>query len=138
MLPNLTTKEILYTRARSGGTFSNGLSDRPCVYILPSFVSPSMKEFFASEEWQETTKDDMLLLYRAAHKSLDLTIDAIGRDEFNTNLVELKRGLQLAAKNCEGKARSMCSDGGTMIKLENRTCYIWGEGCDHDCIDELN
>jgi hypothetical protein len=136
MLLNLTTKEILYTRARSAGAFSNGYPDRPCFYILPSFVSPGMNQFFESDEWQEHVTPDMEL-YKAAHKSLDRTIDALGREEVNKRLDDLRAGLKLAGKHCEGRVRTLCSPGGVQIRELKTTCYIWGEGCDHDCIDEL-
>jgi hypothetical protein len=136
MLLGLTTKEILYTRARSAGSFSNGFPDRPCIYILPSFVSPSMGKFFASDEWQQQVATDVEF-YKAAHKSLDRTIDALGREEVEKRLEDLRAGLKLAAGHCEGRVRTMCSPAGEVVKLEDRTCYIWGEGCDHDCLDEL-
>lgn len=136
MLFNLTTKEILYTRARSAGAFSNGYAERPCFYILPSFKSPGMEKFLGSDEWQRQIGPD-IEFYKAAHKSLDHTIDALGRENVEENLKKLRAALQLAAKNCEGRVRTMCSAGGAVIKPRNTTCYYWGEGCDHDCIDEL-
>lgn len=137
MLFNLTTKEILYTRARSGGTFSNGFKDRPCFYILPTFKSPGMKKFLASDEWNEHVAPDVEF-FKAAHKSLDRTIEALGRQEFNHRLVVFKDALKVAATNCAGRVRTMCSASGEVIRPVNTTCYIWGEGCDHDCIDELD
>lgn len=136
MLFGLTTQEILYTRARSSGSFSNGWVDRPCFYIMPSFLTDGMKAYFESEEWQNAIKYDMMM-FQAANKSLDRTIEALGRDEFSKNLAEFKRGLKLAQENCKGRIRTMCSEGGKVIPLPNRTCYIWAEGCDHACIDDL-
>jgi hypothetical protein len=136
MLLGLTTKEILYTRARSAGSFSNGFPARPCIYILPSFVSPGMEDFFASDEWQRQIATDVEF-YKAAHKSLDRTIDALGRDEVEKHLGDLRAGLELANTHCEGRVRTMCSPAGEVVKGENKTCYIWAEGCDHDCLDEL-
>jgi Sulfotransferase family len=137
MLLNLSTKEILYTRARSGGSFSNGYKSRPCIYILPSFISPSMKTFLESDEWKEHIAPDVEF-YKAAHKSLDRTIEALGRKEFEKNLALFKKGQKLAAEQCTGRVRTMCSSAGEVIRPVNTTCYIWGEGCDHDCIDELD
>ena len=136
MLLNLTTKEILYTRARSGGTFSNGFKQRPCFYILPTFKSPGIQEFLASDEWQEHIAPD-IEFFKAAHKSLDRTIDALGREEFNRRLDVFKKALKLAADYCVGKVRTMCSASGEVIRPVNTPCYIWGEGCDHDCLDAL-
>jgi hypothetical protein len=137
MLLNLTTKEIVYTKARTGGSFSNGYATRPCIYILPSFTSPGMKRFFASEEWQLQIAADVEL-YKAVHKSLDRTIEALGRQEFEEKLVTFQAALKLASTHCAGRVRTMCSSGGEVIRPVNTTCYFWGEGCDHDCIDELD
>jgi hypothetical protein len=137
MLFNLTTKEILYTRARSAGAFSNGYVKKPCFYILPAFQSPGTKKLLASDEWQSQIAPD-IEFYKAAHKSLDRTIDALGRDEVEKRLGDLRAGLKLAAQHCEGRVRTMCSPGGAQIKPRNTTCYVFGEGCDHDCIDELD
>jgi hypothetical protein len=137
MLLNLTTKEILYTRARSAGAFSNGYVKKPCFYILPAFQSPGTKELLASDEWQRQIAPD-IEFYKAAHKSLDRTIDALGREEVEKRLEDLRAGLKLAARHCEGRVRTMCSAGGAQIKPRNTTCYVFGEGCDHDCIDELD
>jgi hypothetical protein len=136
ILLNLTTQEILYTRARSGGAFTNGYAARPCFYIVPSFVSPGMKDFFNSPEWQQHIAPDVALV-QAAHKSLDRTMDALGRDLVNAKLKELQAGLKRAAKHCEGRIRTMCDAAGEKIYPVNTTCYFWGEGCDHDCIDDL-
>jgi hypothetical protein len=137
MLLGLTTKEILYTRARSSGTFSNGWKGRPCFYIMKSFLTPYMKEYFVSEEWNATIAND-LRMYQAASKSLDRTIEALDHDEFHKNLDALRRGLLLANDNCKGRIRLQCDEGGNQVPQIEQTCYIWSEGCDHKCIDELN
>jgi Sulfotransferase family len=137
MILGLTTKEILYTRARSSGSFSNGWKGRPCFYIMKSFLTPYMKEYFVSEEWNATIAND-LRMYQAASKSLDRTIEALGHDQFQKNLDALRRGLELANKNCKGRIRLQCDEGGNQVPPSQQTCYIWSEGCDHECIDELN
>mmetsp|Transcript_30612 Transcript_30612/g.71764 ORF Transcript_30612/g.71764 Transcript_30612/m.71764 type:complete len:483 (-) Transcript_30612:2380-3828(-) len=139
MLLNLTTQDILYTRARSGGAWSNGdpRTKRPCIYITPSFVTPGMKSYFESDEWQYKIRGD-LLLYRAASASLDRTIDRLGRAEFDRNLQALKEGLLMAKDNCQGRVRTQCTEGGAWIPFDNNTCYIWGEACDYECINELD
>jgi Sulfotransferase family len=136
MLLGLDTKDIVYTSARTSGTFSNGPPDRPCTYIMPSFLTPRIQEFLASDEWFNITRGD-LLLYQAANASLDRTIDALGRSEFDNKLQALERGLIVVEKNCKDRVVTLCTEGGRRIAPQNTTCYIWSEGCDHDCIDEL-
>jgi hypothetical protein len=66
------------------------------------------------------------------------TIEALGRQEFEKKLATFKAALKLAGTHCAGRVRTMCSSGGEVIRPVNTTCYFWGEGCDHDCIDELD
>ncbi|KAL7577565.1 hypothetical protein ACA910_015093 [Epithemia clementina (nom. ined.)] len=136
MLLNLTTKDILYIRARSSESFSNGLKKTPCIYIQPSFLTHGVMEYFASSEWQHTIRGD-LLLYLAANASLDRTIESVGKEDFRQNLNALKVGLVLADEHCKGRVRSSCSEGGAYIPAANRTCYVWGEACDHECLNDL-
>ncbi len=163
MILSLDFEDILYVRDRSEGSFSNGDQNRPCVYLLPrlvplspriiwklmphrlfiisfcriSFLTPGMKEFFTSETWNEHIKGD-ILLYQAVHNSLDLTIDRLGRDEFQRQLAVFLKVNQRAQKKCAPRAIGMCSDGGDPIPIANRTCYIWSEGCSHACLDEIH
>lgn len=127
MLLNLTTKEILYTRARSSGTFSNGYVNRPCFLISPSFLTPTMQAWFEGEEWWDIIQNDVLL-YQAANRTLDRTIAAFNEESpglFDSKLARLKEGLKLANEHCKGNIRSMCTDGGKKIFPVNTTCYIW-------------
>jgi hypothetical protein len=136
-LLNLTLKEILYVKpARTSGSFSNGYIDRPCVYLIPSFVTPGIEKYFESPEWKKRIEGDELL-YRAANKSLDRTIDAIGRDRVERAMQQFNKAQAYVQEQCEGKVRSMCDDGGKVVPPGNRTCYIWGEGCDYQCINDL-
>ena len=137
MLLGLTTHEILYVNARSSGSFSNGFPDRPCLYIIPSMITPGIGQFLESDEWKDTIRGD-LLLYQAAYASLDRTIESLGRDEFNKNLQALQNGLKMAALNCKDRVVSLCTEAGERVAPQNTTCYIWSEGCEHECVDELN
>ncbi|KAL7577563.1 hypothetical protein ACA910_015092 [Epithemia clementina (nom. ined.)] len=136
MLLNLTTKDILYTRARSSASFSNGPKKNPCIYIQPSFLTPTIKDYLESPEWQHMIRGD-LLLYKAANASLDRTIEALGKDKFQQNFRAFQAGMKLAENHCKGRVQSTCSEGGDYIPPENRTCYIWGEACDHECLNDL-
>jgi hypothetical protein len=134
MLLNLTTREILYTRARSSGTFSYGGPKRPCLYMQPSFVTPGMRDFFASVEWQKAIAGDQLL-YEAANESLDRTIASLGSHSFARKLQVYRAVLVKAQVHCQGRVHTLCTEGG--VHQTNTSCYIWGEGCDHECLGDL-
>jgi hypothetical protein len=134
MLLGLDLEDILYVRERSQGAFSNGPPARPCIYVWPSFLTDGMKSFFASDKWMNHMKGDYML-YEAAKKSLDLTIDRLGRAKVKKEVERFKAALKIAEEICAPRAISMCTTDGT--RANKTTCYIWGEGCSHECLDEI-
>ena len=95
-----------------------------------------MKEFLKSPKWQHLIRGD-LLLYQAAYMSLDLTIDRLGRDEFQRQLQIFQGWNQRAQQHCAHRGISGCSNGGDPIPVRNRTCYVSSIGCYHACLDEI-
>lgn len=135
MLLGLELQDILYVRERSQGSFSNGPKERPCLYVWPSFVTKGMETFFnTSQDWKKQVKGDYML-YDAARKSLDLTIDSLGRRNFEQELKRYKAALAMAQEVCAPRAVPICGPDGS--RRINTTCYIWGEGCNHACLDEI-
>ena len=62
MILGLETNDLLYLRAKGSGGYDDAATkNRTCTYIVPSFVSPGMKDFFASEEWNNRNAGDKLL-----------------------------------------------------------------------------
>jgi hypothetical protein len=138
LLLNLDFYDIMYIKARSSGTFSNGdaAKGRPCVYLVPSFLTPGMQEFFESKEWKDSNAMD-ILLYQAAYQSLDNTVEALGKERVQKELALFYEAQALASAFCEGKVRGFCTPGGTLIPPGKRTCVVWGEGCDFDCLQDF-
>ncbi|KAL3912263.1 MAG: hypothetical protein SGILL_006952 [Bacillariaceae sp.] len=117
MLLNLSLEEILYTKAaRSAGSFSNGPEGRPCVYLTPSFLTPAMTEYLESSDWKTRIKGDELL-YQAAYKSLDRTIDALGRPKVERTLAQFKKAQAHVQEKCEGQVRGIALLFGTAAGL---------------------
>ena len=149
ILLGLSVDEILYAKAsRSAGSFSNSkpLDTRPCMYLVPSFLTDGTRDFFytphKNERWIEYSRGDALL-NRAASESLDRTIDEVfGRDRFERELTEFQNALAYAQAICRSEpdlVLGMCDEAGrSVLKDPNRTttCYIWSEGCDHKCLNE--
>jgi len=149
LLLGLSVEDILYAKAaRSAGSFSNGapVATRPCFYIIPSFLTTNMNDFFytpgKNQQWLEYSRGDALL-HKAADASLDRTIDEVfGRERFQHELMEFQNALAYAQAICASEPDlilSLCDEGGNSVRHDpNRktTCYIWGEGCDHKCLNE--
>ena len=138
ILFNLDFYDILYIKARSSGSFSNGNpgKGRPCVYLVPSFLTPGMQDFFESKEWRDSNAIDNLL-YQAVYKSLDNTIAAIGKERVQKELDIFLKAKKIAESFCDGKVHTMCTSGGFPVPEKDGTCVVWGEGCDMPCMSRF-
>mmetsp|Transcript_61115 Transcript_61115/g.149622 ORF Transcript_61115/g.149622 Transcript_61115/m.149622 type:complete len:468 (+) Transcript_61115:138-1541(+) len=141
LLLGLTFDEIMYLRpARSAGSFSNGPpEERPCIYLIPSFITPTVDNFLQTDpEWYRHKEGDELL-YLAAVKSLDRTIERLGRKKVQEEVEKFHKLQRYAQAQCSGPKDvvSMCSEGGKRHSPKETTCYIWGEGCDHKCLNNV-
>jgi hypothetical protein len=135
MLLDLELTDVLYLTAKGSGGYDDGRYNQTCFYIVPAYVSPTMKEYFASPEWKERVEGDELL-YKAAYKSLDMTIDALGRDLFDSKLVEFKRARALAEETCAAKVQYPCNADGS--RQPRAPGCLWNDsGCGNECLDKV-
>jgi hypothetical protein len=134
MILGLETNDILYLKAKSSGNWDDGAANnQTCVYIVPSFQSPGMKKYFASNHWKNNMSGDYLL-YRAAHKSLDMTIERLGRQDFEKNLAKFERAMQVASETCKKVLWPCSSDGKRNFPND---CLWLDSGCGVQCLDDL-
>jgi hypothetical protein len=134
MILNLKISDILYLSAKRNGGYDDGGSSSGCVVITPSFVSRDMKKYFSSNHWKKVVKYDYML-YVAANKSLDLTIDALGREQFKYNLDRFLNAQQLALQKCQPKVVFPCDINGTFHKPND--CLFVDSGCGFECLDDV-
>lgn len=134
MILDLPPGDLLYLEAKSSGGYDDGRFKDRCFYIVPKFISPGMKKFFKSEEWQETIKYQRAL-YLAANRSLDLTIDALGRQEFSQKLRHFKALRALAVEECAHKTVFPCLANGE--KAPKTDCLYTDSGCGAKCLDRV-
>lgn len=129
MILRIPLGDVLYLSAKSNGGY-----DGQCVYIQPSFISPAMQRYFDSPDWAQVIQED-LALYQAANRSLDLTINRLGRAEFETNLANYRQALLFGQERCAPTAVFPCSKNGYPIK---RTSCLWKDsGCGASCLDQV-
>lgn len=143
MLLGLELSDILYL----SGKVSGGLVPLPSLQFPRKFVCgktrrPSltdhMRAFFESQPWQRHVLADRLL-YEAVNRSLDLTIDHLGRSEVERNLALFQQANQLAADRCkEPTVRFACHEPGRPPRNEKNTdCYVRDLGCGMACLDSI-
>lgn len=136
MLLNIPIADVLYLKAKENGGFDDagGLGGK-CTYITPSFLSEGMKEYFRSDEWQERVHWDHVF-YQAANRSLELSIELLGRDRFEKNLAKYIHAKERAHEICLPKTTFPCSAEG---KMNHETDCIWKDSaCGNDCLDEIS
>jgi len=135
MILGLDMNDILYLSAKRNGGWDEGAYEKKCIYIIPSFISKGMKIFFSSKQWRDYTMGDRLL-FQAANKSLDMTIDNLGRKEFQAQLKAYRIAQVQAEEICGPSTIYPCSAGGEARK-DNHSCLWWDSGCGYNCLDQL-
>lgn len=131
MLLNIPLGDILYLSAKINGGYD---AYKPCTYIQPSFVTTGMQDFFSSNLWK-TKVDRDLALYRAVNRSMDLTIDYLGREEFERRLDSFRTALAMAEARCGPTAVFPCDRNGRIN--QHTDCYWKDSGCGSDCLDQV-
>jgi len=134
MILDLELTDILYLSAKGSGGFDDGRYKGTCVYIVPAYVSPTMKTFFSEDEtWKNRTTGDHHL-YEAAKRSLDMTIDALGRDEVMEKLAQFKSLRKLVESECKDKVIYPCNAGGR--RRQKAEGCLWNDsGCGNQCLN---
>lgn len=133
MLLNVKMGSILHLNAKGNGGYDDGGRGK-CVYIVPSHVSEGMQTFFAHRQWQAVVHWDALL-YRAANRSLDLTIDRLGRAAFAAQLAKFRHAQAIAHERCLPHEVFPCTSAG--VRNPHKTCLWKDSGCGSDCLDEV-
>lgn len=138
LLLGLTTGDVLYLNAKGSGGYDDGAYlNKGCVYIVPSFVSPGMKHFFeSSSAWKELIRTDALL-HQAANRSLDLTIERLGRERFHQALGRFQQALRHINDVCVSNITFPCNAAGQKLKASDSDCMWLDSGCGTTCLDKV-
>jgi hypothetical protein len=129
MILNLHLSDGLYLDSKTSGSY-----DDKCIYIQPSFVSSRMQKYFTSPFWQRKVKWDTAL-YHAANRSLDMTIDALGRVAFQDTLSKFRQLQALGREHCASREVFPCTSQGEVNK--HVSCLWIDSGCGSDCLDSI-
>eukprot|EP00978_Attheya_sp_CCMP212_P037793 scaffold181446_cov49-Attheya_sp.AAC.2 len=120
---------------KSGGQFSRHTSRDKCNYLLRSFVTSGMKEFFRSAFWQDIVHWDHVI-YQAANRSLDMTIERLG-PEFKSKLAQYRTAKEMTLLRCAPRTVFPCSEGGEFRPDNETDCMYLDTGCGNECLDEV-
>ena len=120
---------------RHGG-YDAGPVKYGCVKIQsPTVPSPTVQDYLTNE-FPIYNYD--YLLHAVANKSLDRTIDVLGRDLVETQVREFNRLQALAEDYCQTEAIFPCSSEGTSQKeAAAKSCYRRDNGCGYQCVNRV-
>jgi len=135
LILNLNPGDILYLSSKVSGGYDSGARGG-CHKIPEKIEWPGFKEFVSSPYWKRRYRLPKSLYY-AANRSLDLTIDRLGRDRFNKALAEHKQLMALINEKCADNTIFPCSDGVLQMEKASLNCYKSDFGCGYPCIDEV-
>jgi len=124
MLLGLELGDVLYLSVKQAGGFDWAFHE--CMYVHKPYISPTMKQYFSSDEWKERIRYDAML-YRAANRSLDLTIDMLGPATFYRNLKTYQSALKVANERCGHTVVHRCTEGGERVPATDNDC-LWDNG----------
>jgi len=83
-----------------GGAYDYHGKERCCVSIQKAHSSPVVRDYLESnDEWQVLNYGDYLL-FAATNRSLDLTIDRLGRDRFDKALQMYRASMTVVSEEC--------------------------------------
>jgi hypothetical protein len=136
ILLNLKMGDILFLSSKAKGTYDAYGMNGKCTYIQPSFVSDGMQEALESKTWQNEVQYDQAL-YVAANQSLDLTIDRLGRENVEKELVRFQKAKQLIAERCEPTTVFPCDQNGQPHTDKDTDCLWKDSGCGTECLDSV-
>jgi hypothetical protein len=134
LLTGLDIADVLVKDSKVTGNYIYirfGYKKDECHLQQKNDPSPGVARYFASNEWLNLNYADEIL-WRAANASLDMTIEALGRNRFDAALQEYKRLKQVVSESCP-QDFGCTSDGKPMPVIEK--CYDRDFGCGYECID---
>ena len=133
ILWKLETGDVVVLPAKRSGGYDDAGHENKCTKIPKAFRSPAVEGYLKGKYIQNNAD---VLLYDVVNKSLDMTIDAIGRSKVDAVVKEIRYLQQLAETTCQEKASFPCSeDGKVQLELSEKSCYVQDAGCGHECVD---
>jgi hypothetical protein len=127
---------LLSAKVTGLGNYDAGRSKLGCVKLVEPPPEYGREDFWGSDEWKNDNWDQVL--FRVVNRSLDKTIDGLGRDLVQRHVESYKRLSQFAHDSCQDKAIFPCPR--TLpnhVALATKDCYFADSGCGYRCLDQV-
>ena len=129
MLLGVPLRDVLYLNSKRSGGY-----DGLCYKIQRANVTEVTERYLNSPEWKDYIAPE-LALYEAADASLDLTIDALGRERVQEQLNLFQKVLAAVEETCGPVTQYPCTKDGVPVPENETDCLVGDMGCGLDCID---
>jgi hypothetical protein len=137
LLWGLEDQDIIVLPAKLSRGYDDGRFQDKCTKIQPAFTTPQVDDYLRTNFTKQPFNSDYLL-YAAANRSLDLTIDALGRERVEAHVQKHRRLQRAAEETCLPQTIFPCSANGTWQVHESIPhCYWADSGCGHKCVDAM-
>ena len=135
MLWNLRHSDIIVSSIKQAGDWSYDW-DHPetCFYVPEIGVSPVVQKYLDTD-FRHDNYD--YHLHEFANRSLDATIDALGRERVEQEVIEHVRLKKQALRHCRHEIRRPCSSRGEWQPEFVQNCFQDDIGCGYRCINNF-
>mmetsp|Transcript_56525 Transcript_56525/g.137207 ORF Transcript_56525/g.137207 Transcript_56525/m.137207 type:complete len:455 (-) Transcript_56525:194-1558(-) len=132
ILFDLEDRDMIVLSAKKSGSSYDGEDCRP---MISPRMTPEIDEFFKTNY---TTKNFDYLLYALVNRSLDMTIDEIGRDRVEKEVKKHRLLKKIAHDHCQSVAAFPCSSNRTyQPEAAKKSCYAEDCGCGYSCVQDV-
>lgn len=135
MLPDVQYSDVIALRVKERGSYVSHLDD--CKYNPPhrTMDSSPIVQSYLQGPFRQTNPD--YLLYAAVNRSLDLTIDRLGRERVEEGVRQIQYLQNRAEQDCRVETILPCSPQGQRQTKAIKNCYVRDFGCGHACLDRV-
>lgn len=137
LLLQLKTYDILYLSTKVSGNFFSWPNTEKCVRLQKRVNYQTVADFLSSDEWFLQNYGDYLL-YAVVNRSLDLTIEDIGKERFEDALDDFRSWKEYVENVCVPMTVFPCSVEGEYQEESQANCYWNDVGCGWPCFDRLS
>ncbi|CAB9503849.1 expressed unknown protein [Seminavis robusta] len=123
--------------SEAGKTYVYSKRLKRCLPLVKSHHPPLLQRYLDSDHFRSQSYGD-LILHAAANRSLDLTIERLGKEQFEKAMKEYLYWKKRMEQECSSMIHSPCSsDGKLQLSKSKSYCYGHDMGCGHKCIDRM-
>jgi hypothetical protein len=126
---------IVLSSKKAGGFDDGQYKDGVCHAIQKANRSQAVDQFIQTGFFDRNYD---YFLYAVANRSLDWTIEALGRDRVTTQVRKLQGLQQVVQEHCSDEAVFPCTQDGQIPNVygAEKSCYFGDVGCGHACVQE--